>query len=333
MKRLFVVFFVAIVIAGCNSDKSDWKKTQQTNTVDAYMEYIEKHQNGEFVDIARHKADSISFYEALNSMSLDKLKEYLENFSDGENSLYAKLLIDSIETTNAWQTAVQQNTVEAYKSFIKQFPDDYYVPFAKKKIDSLYLVNAKYFADFQEFRQYMRTVDEDDFTKIFIATVIKNKDKIDKSYLWATAYLLTLNNDNVLKEMTAFFSDDSCVINNSVYKQPYEINEDLKMYSPFNPLFVLPNNEDFMDLMINPDTVDVKQHNDEEGYSYTLNRGFVVENMNDTVKVNLYANDAYEADDGSDEGSQTTNEAVIYWKKINNEYRIIKIDAYRFAAN
>src|SRR6266446_1536093 len=77
---------VVLALAGCSRQQSDWQKTRETNTADAYEQFLKKYPSGEFT--AQAEARVKELYEERD-----------------------------------WQKARDTDTQEAYQAFLKQYPE------------------------------------------------------------------------------------------------------------------------------------------------------------------------------------------------------------------
>jgi cell division protein FtsN len=87
--KKFVLACVAAVViglAGCSRQQSDWQKTREANSVEAYEQFLKKYPSGEFTAQAQAR-----------------LKE--------------------LDEERDWQKARDADTLEAYQGFLKQYPD------------------------------------------------------------------------------------------------------------------------------------------------------------------------------------------------------------------
>ena len=77
---------VLLGIGGCSRQQSDWQKTREANSTDAYEQFLKKYPSGEF-----------------SAQAQGRLKEMYEE--------------------RDWQKARDADTPEAYQAFLKQYPE------------------------------------------------------------------------------------------------------------------------------------------------------------------------------------------------------------------
>jgi cell division protein FtsN len=83
---LLALSVIVLIVAGCSRQQSDWQKTRESNTSEAYEAFLKKYPAGEF-----------------SAQAQARLKELYED--------------------RDWQKARDTDTAEAYQAFIKQYPE------------------------------------------------------------------------------------------------------------------------------------------------------------------------------------------------------------------
>jgi cell division protein FtsN len=96
---------VLALSAGCSRQQSDWQKTRETNTADAYEQFLKKYPSGEFTAQAQAR-----------------VKELYEE--------------------RDWQKARDTDTAEAYQAFLKQYPEGKWTEEARIRVENFTLAQA-----------------------------------------------------------------------------------------------------------------------------------------------------------------------------------------------
>jgi hypothetical protein len=99
------VVAIAVSLAGCSRQQSDWQKTRETNTADAYEQFLKKYPSGEFTAQAQARAKEL--YEERD-----------------------------------WQKARDADTPEAYQAFLKQYPEGKWTEEARIRVENFTLAQA-----------------------------------------------------------------------------------------------------------------------------------------------------------------------------------------------
>src|SRR5258706_2204114 len=96
---------VLLTLAGCSRQQSDWQKTRETNTADAYEQFLKKYPSGEFT--AQAEARVKELYEERD-----------------------------------WQKARDTDTLDAYQAFLKQYPEGKWTEEARIRVENFTLASA-----------------------------------------------------------------------------------------------------------------------------------------------------------------------------------------------
>src|ERR1700692_2064319 len=104
-KVVAVLCAVLLTLAGCSRQQSDWQKTRETNTADAYEQFLKKYPSGEFTAQAQAR-----------------VKELYEE--------------------RDWQKARDADTPEAYQAFLKQYPEGKWTEEARIRVENFTLAQA-----------------------------------------------------------------------------------------------------------------------------------------------------------------------------------------------
>jgi hypothetical protein len=94
-----------LALSGCSRQQSDWQKTRETNTADAYEQFLKKYPSGEFTAQAQARAKEL--YEERD-----------------------------------WQKARDADTPEAYQAFLKQHPEGKWTEEARIRVENFTLAQA-----------------------------------------------------------------------------------------------------------------------------------------------------------------------------------------------
>src|SRR5882672_9261313 len=96
---------VVLALSGCSRQQSDWQKTRETNSTDAYEQFLKKYPSGEFTAQAQAR-----------------VKELYEE--------------------RDWQKARDADTPEAYQAFVKQYPEGKWTEEARIRVENFTLAQA-----------------------------------------------------------------------------------------------------------------------------------------------------------------------------------------------
>jgi cell division septation protein DedD len=96
---------LVLALSGCSRQQSDWQKTREANTTDAYEQFLKKYPSGEFTAQAQAR-----------------VKELYEE--------------------RDWQKARDADTPEAYQAFLKQYPEGKWTEEARIRVENFTLAQA-----------------------------------------------------------------------------------------------------------------------------------------------------------------------------------------------
>jgi cell division protein FtsN len=94
-----------LAVSGCSRQQSDWQKTRETNTSEAYEQFLKKYPSGEFTAQAQARVKDL--YEERD-----------------------------------WQKARDTDTPEAYQAFLKQYPEGKWTEEARIRVENFTLAQA-----------------------------------------------------------------------------------------------------------------------------------------------------------------------------------------------
>ena len=96
---------VVLALCGCSRQQSDWQKARETNTAEAYEQFLKKYPSGEFTAQAQAR-----------------VKELYEE--------------------RDWQKARDADTPEAYQAFLKQYPEGKWTEEARIRLENFTLAQT-----------------------------------------------------------------------------------------------------------------------------------------------------------------------------------------------
>src|SRR5450631_4745844 len=96
---------LVLALSGCSRQQSDWQKTREGNTAEAYEQFLKKYPSGEFAAQAQAR-----------------VKELYEE--------------------RDWQKARDADTPEAYQAFLKQYPEGKWTEEARIRVEKFTLAQA-----------------------------------------------------------------------------------------------------------------------------------------------------------------------------------------------
>lgn len=188
-KLLLVVF--AVLIAGCASQQSIWKKTVNNNTIKSYENYLSKYPEGDYSSQAKSSIEKLSFESAKNINTIESYNEYLLKYPIGEYVSQANSNIEKL----TFDEAINKNTTESYNKYLLKYPDGKYSSKGKSQIEKLTFDNASSQNTIDSFNEYISKYPEGEYTsqaKSYIEKLVfeeaKNKDTYEGYQKYLSKY-------------------------------------------------------------------------------------------------------------------------------------------------
>ena len=82
MKFRFIVIFVSLMLTACASPEKDWNLATRDDSQNAYLEFMAKHPNSEFVAQARIRIDELKVIRAWERAEFKKTLTAYQAFND-----------------------------------------------------------------------------------------------------------------------------------------------------------------------------------------------------------------------------------------------------------
>jgi len=128
MLLCFFVFF------SCSTEKKGWEKAETANTITAYEEFLKLYPEGEFVDKAHSRIESIYFDEASAANTIASYEDFLKLYPEGEFADSAHSQIEAIY----FDQAKAANSIEAYKDFLERYPKGEFADSVRLLLEKIY---------------------------------------------------------------------------------------------------------------------------------------------------------------------------------------------------
>jgi len=97
MKAKYLSFCLIILIAGCASQQSMYKKAKQTNTIEAYRQFLQQYPTGEYSQEIKTTLERLEYTKATTTHTITAYKHYLQNYPEGKFFHEAKSELEKLE--------------------------------------------------------------------------------------------------------------------------------------------------------------------------------------------------------------------------------------------
>ncbi len=90
---------LSIALASCSRQQSDWQKTREANTAEAYEQFLKKYPTGEFTAQAQSRLKELSdvrdWQKARDADTPEAYQAYLTEYPDGQSAVEARNRIEN----------------------------------------------------------------------------------------------------------------------------------------------------------------------------------------------------------------------------------------------
>ncbi|HJP39593.1 MAG: SPOR domain-containing protein [Gammaproteobacteria bacterium] len=135
MKFRFIVIFVSLMLTACASPEKDWNLATRDDSQNAYLEFMAKHPNSEFVAQARIRIDELKVIRAWERAEFKKTltayQAFNDKYADSEYAATAKQRIHRIQRDEHWERILEDTNKAAVEIFVKTYPEAPQIPEAQ----------------------------------------------------------------------------------------------------------------------------------------------------------------------------------------------------------
>jgi cell division protein FtsN len=90
---------LVIGLGGCSRQQSDWQKTREANTADAYEQFVKKYPNGEFTAQAQARLKELDeerdWQKARDTDTLEGYQAFLKEYPEGKDTEEARIRVEN----------------------------------------------------------------------------------------------------------------------------------------------------------------------------------------------------------------------------------------------
>ena len=131
LKRYGIILFAISMIYGCAS--SAYKEAKETNTVEAYNEFLREYSGSKYAEDAIKLRLSAAYQAARVANSIAAYDEFLRIYQNNEYTLSVRQLREESAFTNA----KEQDTLPAYEVYLREYPQGIFVSQANSLIEQI----------------------------------------------------------------------------------------------------------------------------------------------------------------------------------------------------
>jgi outer membrane protein assembly factor BamD (BamD/ComL family) len=117
----------AVFIVACSSAESDWNQANQTHTVAAYQDFLNKHPDSPHAADAKTQIqtlqDNQAWATAQQTNTADGYQQYLTAEPNGAHAQEAQQKLTALKATDAWNSTKNNPTEASLNSFLQMYPN------------------------------------------------------------------------------------------------------------------------------------------------------------------------------------------------------------------
>lgn len=130
-----IVIAVSILLAGCASQQSLYKKAVETNTIEKYEDFLQKYPDSEYQSSVKDKIIDIEFSNTKAKNTIIALEAFLKKYPDNKYKEQATEQIEALE----FKDVRQSNSIKSIQHFLEKYPNSKY-----KNEAELYIVQLEF---------------------------------------------------------------------------------------------------------------------------------------------------------------------------------------------
>lgn len=104
-KMIAIMFFITMLFLfyGCDKSKSDWERTEQLNTIEAYEEFLSMHPQSKFADNARQKVEKLVWDKTLKENTIEAYQKFISKYPQSTFAENARQKIEELGIPKAFK--------------------------------------------------------------------------------------------------------------------------------------------------------------------------------------------------------------------------------------
>ncbi len=121
------MLLIILGLGGCDSPERAWEIADRDDTPTAYLEFLAKYPESEYVDLARARIESLTESRAWERTqfrnTLAGYTTFVEQFPDSAHVTEAQNRILGIHQEDAWAIAQDADSAAVVAAFLRDYPD------------------------------------------------------------------------------------------------------------------------------------------------------------------------------------------------------------------
>jgi len=122
-----IIVVSALALFACSNPEKDWEIAQRDDTPEAYLEFLARHPDTEYLEQARTRVAELKVVRAWERAefrdSQTGYQDFIERFPDSAQADTARQNLADIERDTIWATLEDADSSEVVLAFMRDYPD------------------------------------------------------------------------------------------------------------------------------------------------------------------------------------------------------------------
>ena len=86
MKTRFILFLLvlAVIVAGCATTQNRWQKTESTDTIEAYEDFLKENPESSYAEKAKQRIRELRYTQAVKENTMPSYQKFMEDYPEGK---------------------------------------------------------------------------------------------------------------------------------------------------------------------------------------------------------------------------------------------------------
>jgi hypothetical protein len=197
-----------VILFGCSEEYKQWKSAKEANSINTYLEYVEKFPNSNKIEAAKRNIEILRYRNIISNQNTDSIRAFLTLYSKGQYTDSAATILDKI----VWNQVLSKPDLESIRNYLKKFEYGLFVDSAKMLLEEYLWAAADSGYDIAAYDAYIAKFPKGKYSNQCMAKIdelkvncssIKYK-RIDKETILATSGIpynesLSFYNEQVIR--------------------------------------------------------------------------------------------------------------------------------------
>ena len=194
IRKNYVIIFIILTTLSCNKAEKDYKIAKETNTIEAFQLFLEKHNEDKWVTTAKNDIAGIKYHIISDTSNITLFKDFVQNYQGTEWADSAQIQIDRIE----YLKIKKSTNIDTITKFIQDYSNNAFISNAKELLSYLTTKNLNSDEAYTQFIEIYPKSEYLEEIKQLLYNISFEKAIIDTSYKYPENefYKRALNENN-----------------------------------------------------------------------------------------------------------------------------------------